>query len=104
MNHDDAAALRTRLNDADYVADPNTDQSCGQTAEFRLVRVRQPGYLNNEPIYEVLLDIVDRESFHLPSGLVRLVADQDGYIRVGDGTLHIRDWQTGDERVPGGRR
>jgi hypothetical protein len=97
MNHDDAAALRARLNDESYVADPPTDQSGGQTAEFRLVRVRQPGYLNNEPIYEVVLDIVDRESFHLPSGLVRLVADHHGYIRVDDGTLHIRDWQTGGD-------
>ena len=97
MNHDDAATLRARLNDADYVAGPTNDQSCDSTAEFGLVRVRQPGYLNKEPIYEVLLDIVDRESFHLPSDLVRLVADHDGYIRVDDGTLHIRDWTTGDE-------
>ena len=60
MNHDDAAALRAQLNDADYVRGPTDDQSGTSTAEFCLARVRQPGYLNGEPIYEVLLDVADR--------------------------------------------
>jgi hypothetical protein len=93
MNHDDAAALRAQLNGADYVRGPTDSQDGDPTAEFRLARVRQPGYLNGEPIYEVLVDIVDREHFHLPSDLVELVADRGGYIRVGGGTLHIRDWE-----------
>jgi len=97
MNHDDAAALRAQLNDADYVEGPTGDQSGGLAAEFRLARVRQPGYLNGEPIYEVLLDIVDRESFHLPSDLLELIADYGGYIRVDGGALHIRDWEAAGE-------
>jgi len=97
MNHDDAAALRTQLNDADYVRGPTDDQDGDPTAEFRLARVRQPGYLNGEPIYEVLLDVADREVFHLPNDLLELVADRGGYIRVDDGTLHIRDWQAAGE-------
>jgi len=97
MNHDDAAALRAQLNGTDYVRGPTGDQSGGLAAEFRLARVRQPGYLNGEPIYEVLLDVADREVFHLPSDLLELVADHGGYIRVGDGTLHIRDWEAAGE-------
>jgi hypothetical protein len=97
MNHDDAAALRARLNDVDYVRGPTDDQRDTPTAEFRLARVRQPGYLNGEPIYEVLLDVADRESFHLPSDLLELVADHGGYIRVDGGTLHIRDWNPGGD-------
>jgi len=93
MNHDDAAALRAQLNDANYVRGPTDGQSGTPAAEFRLARVRQPGYLNDEPIYEVLLDVVDRGSFHLPSDLLELVADHGGYIRVNGGTLHIRDWR-----------
>ena len=94
MNHDDAAALRAQLNGADYVRGPADDQDGDPTAEFRLARVRQPGYLNGEPIYEVLLDVADREHFHLPSDLLELIADHGGYIRVDGGTLHIRDWKT----------
>ena len=101
MNHDDAAALRAQLNDADYVADTTDGQSGNPTAEFRLARVRQPGYLNGEPVYEVLLDVVGRESFHLPSDLLELVADHSGYIRVDGGELHIRDWKAGGDRSDG---
>lgn len=89
MNHADAADLRDTLNEMRFVEGPNEDR----TLPFRLVRVQQPGYLNGEAIYEVLIN-VDDDHLHLPSDFLSLVTQRGCYLRIQDGTIHIRDWQT----------
>lgn len=93
MNHEMAAELRTTLNDKHYVEGPDEDSTGDQ---FWLVRVRQPGYLNAEPMYEVLVDVhaSDSDRLHLPYDFLELVTDHDCYLRIDDGTIHIRDWKT----------
>lgn len=95
MNHDQAADLRESLNALRFVEGPDDDHD-GQP--FRLVRVRQPGYLNGAPMYEVLVDVRvgGRDSIHLPSDLLKLVTDNDAYIRIENRTVHIRDWRAED--------
>ena len=91
MNHEAAADLRDVLNAKRYVQGPNDD---GGDVTFRLVRVQQPGYLNGDPMYEVLLSFIDTaDSHHFPNDFLQLVTDQDCYLRVSDEEVHIRDWR-----------
>jgi len=92
MNHDDAADLRASLNEKDYVEGPEDDR--GRCQLFKLVRVQQPGYLNGEPMYEVVFNVIEPESFHLPTDLLELVSDRGGYLRVTGDEIHVRDWRT----------
>lgn len=91
MNHEAAAELRETLNATDYVEGPEDDAG---NHTFTLTRVRQPGYLNGEPMYEVLVEAADPETFALPSDFLELVIGRDCYLRVDEGTVHIRDWET----------
>lgn len=92
MNHAMAAEFRNLLNASDYVDGPDNDH----TKQLRLVRVQQPGYLNGEPMYEVVIR-VDRDSIHLPTEFLELVSDRGCYLRLDGDDLHIRDWRTEDE-------
>ena len=88
MDHATAAELRDTLNETRFVQGPDENRS----RPFRLARVNQPGYLNGEPMYEVLLDADDPDYIHLTSELLELVVERDGYIRIDEKTIHIRDW------------
>lgn len=91
MNHDLAADVRTTLNEKQYVEGPDDDK--GDEILY-LVRVRQPGYLNGEPMYETLVDIRNPDRLHLPHDFLQLVTDHGCYLQISDGTIHIRDWRT----------
>lgn len=91
MKHEKAASLRSLLNAQDYVEGPDAGDDRGRCT-FKLVRVAQPGYLNGEPMYEVLLRVSDPDSFALPSDFLEIVADRDCYLRVDGDEVHIRDW------------
>lgn len=88
MNHDDAAELRETLNGLRFVEAPDENK----TLPMRLVRVQQPGYLNGDPMYEVIIRV--DEDLHLPKDFLELVTDHGCYLRIQDGELHIRDWKT----------
>lgn len=93
MNHSDAAAIREELNDLGCVLAPDDDRV---RAAFRLARVRQPGYLNQEPLYEVVLeaDVSDDGQVYLPREFLEAVAGWECYVRVDGDTVHLRDWTT----------
>lgn len=88
MNHDDAAALRATLNGKPYVQAPDDG---ADDPLLSLVRVRQPGYLDGEPHYEVVAHLSDRETYMLPQDLLRTVSEAGGYLRVDGRTLHVRE-------------
>jgi hypothetical protein len=79
MNHEKAAGLRDDLNRSRHVESP--DDSAG-SHPFRLARVNQPGYLNGEPMYEVVPRITESDGFMLPSNLLRDIVDEECYLRV----------------------
>jgi len=87
VNHEEAADLRSVLNAKSYVRGPEDDDA---QYTFRLTRVRQPGYFNGDPWYEVLIDTTDAETFQLPSDFLEFVTDRGCYLRVDEGTVHIR--------------
>jgi len=87
VNHEEAADLRSVLNAKSYVRGPEDDEA---QYIFRLARVRQPGYLNGDPLYEVLIDATDAKTLQLPSDFLELVTDRGCYLRVDEGTVHIR--------------
>lgn len=94
MNYGDAADIRDRLNELDVVEGPDDDAG---GSPFKLARIHQPGYTNGEPTFEVLLmptsGAFRDDSVHIPGGIVALVAEFGGYLRVdtGDGAdVHIR--------------
>lgn len=90
MNHADAATIREELNDLACVVAPDEDRRRGA---FRLARVRQPGYLNQDPLYEVVLE-AGREPVYLPQEFLDAVAGWECYVRVDGETVHVRDWST----------
>lgn len=91
MKHEMAADFRSVLNAKDYVKCSGDDSG---RHRFELVRVQQPGYLNGEPMYEVVLTVIDPDSYHLPRDFLELVTDRDCYLRVSGDQMHIRDYTT----------
>lgn len=100
MNHADAAEIRAAVNSLECVEGPDDDRMTN--VPLRLARVVQPGYLNGDPIYEVVVSTTasrrsGTDSVHLPGAFLAVVADRECYLRVDGDEIHIRDWRGGTD-------